>query len=225
MIFGKIILLSFMFSMAQSEVTEPVAADDVAISVRTSDFDFNRYRHSRCENFIKSTGELGTWGRELIDSIDRVGSDCFYNSDVFVPLCPNYRSLSLESKRQFIAYLWAFISDNESIHHRNPEEDTQRCSLTGITSSPAGGDFVGLMRLERNRSMRRLAGRSRQFCDQGDVMSVSFQMQCSLSLFSDLHCRNSTRNIPLSRTYWVSLRRATDTDRSRIAEFPGCRTP
>lgn len=185
-----------------------------------NEFSFiSRRLNDRCFNFINANGEIGDWGNSLISSIDRVGRDCFYNSNVFNNICPNFNTFSLSKKQKFVVYLWAQISNDEG------SGDGTQCS-TNFERQNINSKNVGLMRLEGDLSFRRRAGRNPTFCGAGDAKDIAFQMQCSASMFSDQHC-SSSRSRPLStstRSYWGTLRPIIDaySNRGGAQIFPGC---
>ncbi|MCC6137614.1 MAG: hypothetical protein IT287_03215 [Bdellovibrionaceae bacterium] len=204
------LLVSFM---SFAELTTP--QDSPTTEPQESSKFFAKYPlAAKCKDFINEDGNLGPWGKELIAAIERVGTDCFYESDVFNDTCPNFKSFSKEKKQQFLAYFWASIS------HTDPEYMSKtkdmRCSTQAVHQYP-GGETRGLMFLEGHQNIRRMRG---PHCkgSKEEVVNVGFQMRCSASMFSQMHCNG--KKTAFKRSYWVSLRKGGAQDTAK--KFPGC---
>lgn len=148
-----------------------------------------------CNKFINSDGTLGEWGRALIDGIERVGTDCFYEDANFSVLCPKYKDFTPGRKKQFLAFLFASMAHYESSCRPN-------VSARGVNDLA-----VGLFQLENSWRQRRNAGRSVDHCSSNrpvNAYTIEFQMRCGASIFYDGYCRrNKTPGV--NSWYWHKL--------------------
>lgn len=169
---------------------------------------------ARCDNFINSRGELGTYGTALIEAIERVNPDCFYSTARFSRvLCPNFNSFGQTTKRRFIAFLFGSIAHYES--SCNPRAQAQGVNDTAD----------GLFQLEYSRNQRRNAGRDRVFCatDRGvNTQDITFQMECSASIFVDGYCERNSAVPGDTNWYWQKLNSPSGRITRMAQRFPGC---
>lgn len=171
-----------------------------------------------CDFFIDNDGNLGTYGDELIRAIREISRDCFYEKIDFSYLCPNYSKFDDQKKTQYLAFLFASMATYESA-----------CDKTSQNQKGTNGIADGLFMLEYSQKQRKAAARDPKYCatNEGvDTQGITFQMQCSVSIFSKSHCGTGTQPGKNSSDYWQKLRPNSDgTDRAitnMAKKFPDC---
>ncbi len=159
--------------------------------------------NAKCSNFINRDG-LGPWGRTMISAVDRVAPECFYDSNVFRDLCPNFnpkqgsgiRALNKSQKQAFIALVFATMGQYEA-------------TCSPMARAQGVNDIAdGMFQLEHSARQRRKAGRNTQWCHtrgKTDKRGWKFQSECSVSIIEDTICKKG-RKITSGSGYWEKLR-------------------
>jgi hypothetical protein len=166
----------------------------------------------RCQNYISAEGEIGPWGQRVLNALDNVGADCFYEDINLKTLCPKYTSFSQAKRSQFWAYVYASITMAES--SCNPYAEAR-----GVNDKA-----TGLLAMERTARTRRSLGRDPIFCKtQKEVnpFDLTFQFECSAAILRDHSC-GGNRPLMNSQSYWQRLRFNNPKIPYWIRNFPGC---
>ena len=210
----------FLFSLASyAEETNPspgplritITQPTLAVSAYV---DYKGFT-TRCDSFINSQGQLGRWGQALQAAIQRVGQDCFFNQADYSALCPNFSRFNNERKMQFLAFMFGTMAYDES-----------SCTESGPLAEGQGpnGRADGLFQLEYSWELRQGSARDAQFCRTGgptDTQDLTFQMECTASIFRDGFCRRNNR-VGVDFWYWEELI-GVNRHISRYArQFPYC---
>ncbi len=181
---------------SSSEFSEYLSDSQKVLEIALRDDDLvvpaiaNSSKFSRgCRNFIDEYGNLGAFGRRLLEAIDTVekeykdtyNSSCFYNDIDVSSICPNFKDLTEPMKKKFWAYAFASIAEAES-----------SCNPTGHNRNGTNDRADGLFQLEFSWDQRRTSGRDERFCrtEKGgtNTQDLRFQAECATSIMRDLQC-------------------------------------
>jgi hypothetical protein len=157
-----------------------------------------------CFKYIESNGEVGSWGKSVIEAIYKLPKDEIQNSylaNSFTDMelvCPNYKNFNEQLKLKFWVWTFAAISWQES--SCNPKTTAQ-----GINSKA-----VGLLQLED--SLRLRAGRGGH-CEVKDVKQANNNIACGVEILhqqllgpKSTYFTNSTGELFWKSGYWQHLR-------------------
>lgn len=180
----------------------------------------------KCSQFIDASGQIGEWGRGLLEAIDLVdqdfkqengGKSCFYDVMTAPKVCPKFKKFPPQKKMAFWTYTFASIAQIEA--SCNPS--AQAKGTYGIAD--------GLFQLEYDTRLRRRSERDPDFCSTRrpvDTQGLTFQFQCAASIFKDFYCKASPpRSLSDTQGYWEELRYKPKNRKriiSMIKQFPGC---
>ena len=230
--------VTFADELADSVENEPSPGPSYSVLSYDNPDPSRRNTREECNRFIAENGELGDWGRLLIESIRRNVeiSNCFFgntNSSVnannadFSRLCPRFTDFNDDRKEQFIAFLFASMSAYESNCNH---------SMYQRVGGP-NGTLIGMFQLELEHHLRRIrptecSPRDRSL-NRTQIASAEYQLSCAAAIFNQVYCTEFTGRTQGERIvgvmrggYWQDLNGSRGGEFRRISrmasQFPGC---
>ena len=169
-----------------------------------------------CEDFIKSDGSYGSWGKEITNYLDKNENASLFTRDDApgmrggIDSCPNWQNMNQDQRKHYWVWVMASIARVEST-----------CNPLARNGKATHGVAVGLMQLNEKPSARKWRGEN---CRGAEVLSVRKNLHCSLDIMSELLSAKDGRyesNGQLwgrgSASYWKRLRE--ESDGGDIGEF------
>jgi len=192
---------------------QPRPAD--LMSVAPSKYNTYKGYTSRCDRFVDANGALGDWGEALMDAIQIVGQNCFFEDVDMSVLCPNFVNFPVDRKMEFYAFLFAALAYDES-----------SCHADAVGQGP-NDRADGLFQLEYSQAQRADAARDPVFCATDrpvQTQNLDFQMLCTAATFRDGFC---SRNRTPGRDfwYWEELNSENGNVSRVVRRFPYCGLP
>lgn len=193
---------------------------NLGVSLPVDGQDFSQ----RCRAIISERGNPGPTGRALIAAMRRVErskkTGCFFGGGREVSNlgkhCKgerHFNSLSRTQKESLWLWFWASLAQIES----NCNMDARYNGLA-MNNRRVPMVYGGLYQLPTNSVHREYE--NTRFCPEGaDVFTVSFQANCAVSRFADLHCgEDPIRDVdvmeyPDFTRQWVSMQSITAASR------------
>ena len=135
-------------------------------------------KSANCEGFIKSDGEYGNWGKEIVAYFDEKGeSAIFFDKDLAgmkngISACPNWNKMSTDEKKHFWVWVMASIAHVEST-----------CKPDARNSSATNGVAVGLLQLDERLAQRKWRGPN---CAAKQVTGAKENLRCGLDIVEEL---------------------------------------
>ncbi|MCB0379539.1 MAG: hypothetical protein KDD33_13690, partial [Bdellovibrionales bacterium] len=156
-------------------------ADSVSLApkdyVKSPWFDYSELS----DRFMTKNGEFGSYGRLVIQAMQRVGQKCFHETIDFSKICPGYKGMTVQKKDQFMVFLFASIALHDANNHmlgayKKIQTNQGRASWNALKgkpfdekyylSMPAKMDFgpAGLFGINVSVPARKASRRPQPYC-------------------------------------------------------------
>lgn len=151
---------------------------------------------ARCSNIISNSGEIGPFGRTLIEYMTKAkyngrdGKNMFLHGNSMTAVCPRYNSLRTDSQRLGVwLVMWAALADQES---------DCTAQLPHHTSIKPGYGLFAAERYARNRDWRGEEYR-------GDITRPEKQIEVAVATMFDTTVVHG-QSVNEGNSYWAPLR-------------------
>ncbi len=165
------------------------------------------YTKPNCNPFFNSYGEIGSFGKQVIKSVEKI-PDVYFN---FVPkdfigfegrkICPNFKNMTLSQKRLFWVWMFRSLGHTESSCRQAPPVTIKKADKEN--KNPSWHADRGMFQLNYSS------------CGQVDLDKGVNAIACAIPLLAkeikirnkltSSEVRNKTKNI-YEATYWGPLR-------------------
>jgi hypothetical protein len=168
------------------------------------------------EEFIGPDG-FGPWGKYINSELSRSWySSLMKNNKAFKKVCPGYRFMSRQAKKE----LWVFILMSMSHYESSCRPKIENQGPYGIAK--------GLLQLHEGAENRYAHWDQDRICRRGDSKKARESLQCTLSMLNGQVQKHNS--IFFEQSYWDVLRNVKDQDthaakiKTAIQMLPGCET-
>ncbi|MEO0335247.1 MAG: hypothetical protein AAF202_02565 [Pseudomonadota bacterium] len=166
---------------------------------------------SQCENVVRSNGEPGQVGLQVLAAMRQHG-DCYFNSGMtpHASVCGGFAGFNAQQKANFWVYTFAAIA-----------KDRSNCTEQ---RSSRNGKFDGIFNLPYSWRDRRDQGMDPLHCSTSgpaNSRDLGFQANCAVATLARDSCNFGAR-VGSGTSYWDNLQQSNGSISNILKRFPGC---